>query len=322
MGRKVIQIADSTQLISIPRAWGRKYNIKKGDELEVVEKDNMLEISTKREDTLQEITLDITDLDRTSIFIVLRAAYRRGYDVIKVNFKNKTAVHYRTGEKVLVATLLHEELRRWVGMQIIEQKENYFVYKSISKPSFEELESMLRRTFLLLMDACDEFVKACENDDKVLLETMDQKFFNILIFIAYCERLLNRIGYPEKYKNILLYAILMNLNKIGDVLRYAAREVLTMKKVHPKTMGILREIFGTVRVYYDLFYKFDYHKATTIYKVRDALIKEIAQVKKTISPEELMLVVYCRSVLEILVHNIEATITYALQEQEKKEIVK
>ena len=94
-----------------------------------------------------------------------------------------TKIYDRTGEKVLVATLLHEELRRWVGMQIIEQKENYFVYKSISKPSFEELESMLRRTFLLLMDACDEFVKACENDDKVLLETMDQKFFNILIFV-------------------------------------------------------------------------------------------------------------------------------------------
>ena len=64
MGRKVIQIADSTQLISIPRAWGRKYNIKKGDELEVVEKDNMLEISTKREDQEMEITLDVSVLEK------------------------------------------------------------------------------------------------------------------------------------------------------------------------------------------------------------------------------------------------------------------
>ena len=65
MGRKVIQIADSTQLISLPRQWTKKYNVKKGDELEVVEKDNMLEVSTKRADQEMEITLDVSGLDKT-----------------------------------------------------------------------------------------------------------------------------------------------------------------------------------------------------------------------------------------------------------------
>ena len=86
MKRKVIQIAESTQLISIPRQWGKKYNIKKGDELEVIEKDNVLEISTKRTDQEMEITLDVTDLDKTCIAYIVRSAYRRGYDIIKVVF--------------------------------------------------------------------------------------------------------------------------------------------------------------------------------------------------------------------------------------------
>ena len=33
MKRKVIQIANSTQLISLPRKWSQKYGVKKGDEI-------------------------------------------------------------------------------------------------------------------------------------------------------------------------------------------------------------------------------------------------------------------------------------------------
>lgn len=316
MKRKVIQIAESTQLVSLPRQWAKKYNIQKGDELEVTIKDNILEVSTEKKDQLSEITIDITQLDRTSVFYALRSAYRRGFDIIKVKFGNKTTMHYRTGEKVLVSSLLHEELRRWVGMQIIEQKENYFVYKSISKPSFEEFDLMLRRTFLLLMDACDEFVKAVGEKDTLTLGAMDEKFYNILIFITYCQRLLNKIGYSEKYKNSLLYVLLVNMNKIGDILRYGARDALKLQKVNPKTTAVLKDIFGTVRIYYDLFYKFDLNKFTQIYKIRDNILRDIEAIKKIVSVEELMLLVYSRQILEILVHNLELTATFYLEEKE------
>lgn len=316
MKRKVIQIAESTQLISLPRLWAKKYNISKGDELEVTIKDNILEISTEQKDQLSEIIIDISNLDRTSVFYALRSAYRRGYDIIKVKFNNKTTIHYRTGEKVLVSTLLNQELQRWVGMQIIEQKENYFVYKSISKPSFEEFDLMLRRSFLLLLDACDEFVKAVGEKDTLTLGAMDEKFYNILIFITYCQRLLNKIGYSEKYKNSLLYVILLNLNKIGDILRYSARDAIKLQKTNPKTVNILKDIFSTVRIYYDLFYKFDFTKFTQIYKMRDTILRDIDAVKKTVTVEELMLLVYSRQVLEILVHNIEATSTFYLEEKQ------
>ena len=35
MKRKVIQIANSTQLISLPRKWSQKYGVKKGDEITI-----------------------------------------------------------------------------------------------------------------------------------------------------------------------------------------------------------------------------------------------------------------------------------------------
>ena len=322
MGRKVIQIADSTQLISLPRQWTKKYNVKKGDELEVVEKDNMLEVSTKRADQEMEITLDVSGLDKTCIAYALRSAYRRGYDVIKVVFNNKTAPHYRTGESILVTSLLHKELQRWVGMQIIEQKENYFVYKSISKASFDDFELMFRRTFLLLLDICEDLLKGAKEKDMLHLQTIEEKYDNIVIFMTYCMRLLNKIGYSQKYKNSLLHVILFNLYKIADIVKYSARDVMKAKKLHPKTEAILNQIFQTVRMYYELFYKYDISKFSKIYEHRDRILKEIESAKKVVPLEDIMLCVYCRQTLELIVSNLEATATYYLEEGKPVEKMK
>lgn len=317
MQRKIIQPGQSTYLMSLPRAWCLNQGIKRGDVVEVEIKDDTLEISTqKREQQSSEIAIDITGLDRTSIFYVLRSVYRQGYDIIKVKFDNKTTIHYRTEQKVLVASLLHQELQRWIGMQIIEQKENYFVYKTISKPSFEELDTMLRRAFLLLIDAAEGFVKATEQGDILQLETMDDTFYNIIIFIAYCQRLINKIGFQEKHKNAPLYVILVNLNKIGDILRYGARDVVKLKrKVHPRTVKILKDIFSIVRYYYELFYKFDFDKFTKVYQQRDTTLRQIELAKRIIPIEEVMLLVYCKQVLEITTSNLEAAATYYLKEK-------
>ena len=206
-------------------------------------------------------------------------------------------------------------------MQIIEQKENYFVYKSISKASFEDFELMFRRTFLLLMDASDDFVKGSKEKDMLLLQTIEGKYDNIVIFITYCMRLLNKIGFSEKYKNSLLMVILSNLYKIADILKYAARDVARAKKLHPKTESILTEIFQTIRVYYDLFYKYDFTKFSKIYERRDNILKEIENAKKVIPVEEIMLCVYCRHLLELIVSNLEATATYYLEQKVEKGLI-
>ena len=64
MKRKVIQIANSTQLISLPREWAKKYNIKKGDELEIEAKGNKLEICCEKDIELENISINISGLDR------------------------------------------------------------------------------------------------------------------------------------------------------------------------------------------------------------------------------------------------------------------
>ena len=87
MKRKVTQIADSTQLISLPRRWALQHNVKKGDELEVEEQENRLMISTNNEPHLETAELNIDDLEPLTSRII-HALYKRGVDEIKVFTKN------------------------------------------------------------------------------------------------------------------------------------------------------------------------------------------------------------------------------------------
>ena len=66
MKRKVIQIADSTQLISLPRKWSLAHGIKKGDELEITEKGRQLTVSITQmgeQDSLKT-NLDLTKMPK------------------------------------------------------------------------------------------------------------------------------------------------------------------------------------------------------------------------------------------------------------------
>src|SRR3989338_9839204 len=102
MKRSVIQIANSTQLISLPRKWSQKYNIQKGDELEIEEQGNRLNVSINKGIELLSKEIDVTGLDRTTILYYLQSLYRMGYDEIHVKFQNLTATHFRENKEISV----------------------------------------------------------------------------------------------------------------------------------------------------------------------------------------------------------------------------
>ena len=84
MKRKVIQIANSTQLISLPRKWSQKYGVKKGDELEVEDDGSRIIISTEKAQELGNIEVDISGADRDFLLFLIRSLYIKGYDEIKL----------------------------------------------------------------------------------------------------------------------------------------------------------------------------------------------------------------------------------------------
>ena len=135
--RSVIQIANSTQLISLPRKWAQKYDIKKGDELEVEEQGNKIVVGTEKDFKIEKVELDISDLEPMILRCIV-ALYRRGVDEIRVTFNKPELIE--SIQKVIG--------KEAVGYEIIEQGNNYCVIKHVSG-ELEDFEPILRRTFLL-----------------------------------------------------------------------------------------------------------------------------------------------------------------------------
>lgn len=299
--RRVIQIANSTQLISLPRKWTLKYNIKKGDELEIEEHNNKLTIGIEKGVELKSIEIDVTNLNRTMILYYLQNLYRMGYDEVKVIFNNPLCKHLRKNHDVTIISVMHKEVNRLLGYEIIQQRDNFALIKDISNSSIKEFDNVLRRVFLLLTDVSGDILKGATEIDTTLLETIEEKHDSITKFISYCLRLLNRYGYPDNKKTSAIYHILATLDRAVDIFKYAARDLLKFKhKLSNKTLQLFKMIDDQIKLFSDFFFKFDVKKADELYKNRNQFLVSLSQQSVKIPDDELVLISKLGQAFELL----------------------
>jgi phosphate uptake regulator len=300
-------VANSTQLVSLPRKWAEKYNIKKGDELEIEEQGNRLVVSSQKEQGHKSIDINVTDLDRDSLMYYIRALYIKGYDEIKVIFDEPTVDHYRLRQKVKTISMIHEEVNRLSGMEIIQQKENFCVIKDIAQGSVKEFDVVLRRIFLLLVDASSDLLKGGKEGDLYLVDSLQEKHNTITKFITNNLRLLNKGMHPE-HKNIqILYFIIAALDNITDVLKDCARDIVASKmKLSKETESILNTINTSLKEYVEFYYKFNIAFLKTMTFRRYKMLEDIKKFSKKVNTDEYRLIMNMWNIMEQL---LDLTIT-------------
>ncbi|MBI2108329.1 AbrB/MazE/SpoVT family DNA-binding domain-containing protein [Candidatus Woesearchaeota archaeon] len=302
MKRKVIQIANSTQLVSLPRKWSQKYGVKKGDEIEVEEQGNKIILSINKGADMGVTKIDVTGLNRTTIIYYIQTLYRYGFDTINVHFNKPAAVHYRLGKEISISSIIHGEVNRLIGFEIVEQKENFYAIKDLAQSSIGELDHVIRRIFLLINDASSDLIKGATELNHTLIGTIEEKHDTVTKFISYCLRLLNKYGYPDYKKTCILYHILSTLDRLTDVLKYSARELLKIKKpLNSKTLQMMTEIDNSIKMYSEFFFKFERKKADDIYRKRNEVLVLLDTNKTKIPPAELVILGKMEQILELLV---------------------
>ena len=309
MRRKIIQIANSTQLVSLPRAWALKHNIKRGDEVEVQQQGNQIIISTDKAAEHDAVELDVSGLDRSSVIYYIRSAYRCGFNTIKVKFKNSTCRHYRTGKTKNMLSVIHREVNRLVGIDIIQQKEDFCVIKAISEPSEKDFDLLIRRVFRLMLDTYDDLITIAKKGDMVLAETIEEKHDTITKFVSCCIRLMNQKGYTKSESAFFMYHIVANIDNIVDIIKYGGRDLLEYnKKMKKDTVAILNDVKNSLAWYYDFFYKFNFATLEKLSQNRDQTkfkIKDLMK-KQGIPNPDISLMISMEQILEILLDLTEA----------------
>ena len=261
--RKVIQIANSTQLISLPRKWSIKYGIKKGNEIEVEEQGNTIILRT---DT-HEIEKREIDAEKFGLMLsrCIFALYKQGIDEIKINFNDKSTL------KVIQNSLGKET----VGYEIIDQGENYCVIKNVTG-NLEDFHSILRRTFLILINMANDSLNNIKKQDFAHLRSVAFLEESNNRFTTTCRRMLNKKGTTEfKYIGPIYY-ILEELENIADQYKYLCNYLYNLNekkiKINSEVIAIFESTNNLLKNFYEVFYKFDEKKLVEIAAERKLIV--------------------------------------------------
>lgn len=266
MRRKVIQIANSTQLVSLPRKWALRYGIKKGDELEVEEQGTQIVVSTERGQVVEKVELNIDNLEPMVLRYVV-ALYKKGVDEIRVVFNKPEKIR-------VVQNSIGKEA---VGYEITDQTMGSCVIKHVSG-ELEEFDPILKRTFLLLVSMAEQAYEALKNGkfedlkNAAYLEEANNRFTTT------CRRLINKKGYKNQKKIGPLYCVIEELENIADQYKYLCLYFYEKKdkniKFSKETISMLKDTNEMLKRFYELFYKYNTEKVVRMGKDRKVIVKK------------------------------------------------
>ena len=86
MIRKIIKQGHNTLTMTLPAEWVKRFNLKAGSEIDLIERDNGLFISTQRNNDKKKTEFDISNMDIPTAWKYFMATYREGYDEVRVKF--------------------------------------------------------------------------------------------------------------------------------------------------------------------------------------------------------------------------------------------
>jgi len=230
--------------ISLPSSWVKRHNLRKGEEIDVLEEDNCLMVKPVcRNNGLKTTEISFAGLDRDTRRDLVLATHKKGYDEIKINFDNQAVVKE-----------LHEYLNSMqLGFEVIKQEQNSVLLRNISNPEPEQFEDLFRRAFRIAIEYSKKIEGVMNQDEDIthsclLHETSINRISN------YCKRIIIR----EKQQNAcFLYAMMESLAGATHNLTAILDEIKKADQAVPNAFAArysqLTELL--VRVY-ELYYKF------------------------------------------------------------------
>jgi len=305
MKRKIIKQGHNTLTITLPTEWTKKLNLKAGDEISLLEKNNgIFMTSEKGIEEKKRGEIDINGFDIPTIWKYFMAVYREGYDEVYVKFnpsmriespykfftQHKLDVKYgKESEKKTVLEFLHELVNRFIGFEIMDYGKDFVIIRDVSEPTYKEFENSLRRIFLLIQQMAEETEKAVKENDKKILSHIHDVDINLDKFHDYCIRVLNKKGTNETRKNSLLFSTLYLLELVGDDFKNISHHLLhDFEKTDFKNLAEIAEsIRKQIDLFYALYYKFDAEKIKELSSIdKERYFNILKMYKKSKTEEE------------------------------------
>jgi len=267
MKRKVIQIANSTQLVSLPRKWAIEQGIEKGDELEITEQGNILTIQADTSHVPEKIEVDISKMD-VGINKILHAAYKKGADEIVIKY-------VKPEQLAIVQQMIAKAV---VGFEITSQEKDTCIIKAVAEAYEGEFDTILRRTFLITKSMIQGIIDVMDSkdisriDNVRYLEEVNNKYTGFL------RRIINKGSHHKHSKEShFLYALIEDLEKMGDHLKFVCDHIKTKGAIKTIDKGMIDRYRNFEKMFndlYELYYSYDQARAIELYRNRKKMYEE------------------------------------------------
>jgi phosphate uptake regulator len=259
MERKLVKQGNGALTITLPNEWLIKNNLRKGDNINILESGKDLILSSKNNLTDNSIDMEIST-DKPFFKRYVRTAYVLGYNKITI-FSSKQLPYLE----------INEALSSLIGFEITEQSSKKCVIESMVKYD-DAFDNIIRRIFFMVSTMFKEIILCLEKKDIVELKGLSHSEKTVNRFVDLSLRFLNQKGYTDFKKTPYIYHFLTGLEACADHLR----DFCLNSKGNTDTIFML-----DISSYYEdimhLFFRYDMKK---INKIKEKRLKLITHSKK------------------------------------------
>lgn len=279
-----------TYVLSLPARWIKKYQIQKGEELDVEEQDNAIVVRTEKVPAGKETEVDFSDLERM-FDRGMSALYKAGCNRVKITYRNRDQL------RRIEAALQKMHL----GFGITRQGEGYVVIESFTDVKADEFPNALRRFFYSLEVMNQDLARALTTHDAEALRGIIARDEENNKIADMCRRIINSGVTQSLSAPHLLFYTIEQLERIGDSYKMIAVTALSSKKHVSKDivplLGDIQDLFVQCRV---LFYDFDFKIIEEFGKKRDDVKAKLEKVYSQSQPESFPILFHLRHMAETI----------------------
>lgn len=258
MQRKLIQLSPSTNVVSLPSAWIKANNLKKGTDIFLHEAENNLIISVHPHNEQKEITIDVSELPTKLVWVTINAAYVTGYDSIIVNTKDQEQTAY-----------MSNVVRYFPGMIIYDERNKSVTFKDLGQETDISVDKIIMRLFHLITTFFEDGITAIKQKDWATLADMKKRDYTINSYVAYCFRHINKYGYTPFSKIGIISIYVKTLELFADKLALLFVGIGRKKQnIKVDTLTVVLNLFRTI---FQLYTNYSLTKLAAIEQTRTTL---------------------------------------------------
>ncbi len=255
MKRKLVKQGLRALTITLPASWVESHQLKPGNEIDLIESDESLIISSEGKHVIKDITVDVSGLLPRMADRFMARAYQKGYDKIMVKFDDPDLM-----------LSIKNKIPELMGFELLNIGKDWLEVQVISKELDLDFDTMLRRAFLILLDMGTTCHDAWKNGDKKALENIFHQDFDVNKFTYFCLRSLNKSSKMMNFGSSILYYLIESLEDLGDEFK-AIGAILAKSKPDKDVLDIIAKLNEEFRISYEFFYEPKKEKAVRAFKM-------------------------------------------------------